>query len=411
MSRWPRVQIRKLAKLGTGHTPSRSVEDYWVDCTIPWLTLADVGPLRAGTTQVVTETKECISALGLANSAAVHHPAGTVAMSRTASVGYSCILGVDMATSQDYVTWTCGPKLLNRYLLWVLRGERDLIIGRMMGSTHKTIYMPDIEELDVPVPPLEAQRSIADFLDAETARIDGLIAKKQRLLELLDDRLVVARQSAVLGDFNPLSGDGRLPAGWIQVQLGVLIELQRGHDLPADQRVEGPYPVVSSGGVSGWHHRFACPGPAVITGRYGTVGQVFYVDEDCWPLNTTLYVKDFRGNDPRWVALVLRCLPLDADSEKAAVGGINRNVIGKLRVPRPPLAEQREIVRSVAAVEESVATAVRSVRQQINLLAEHRQALITAAVTGQLRVSSDARRSAPEDVGLVAGPGSLRSSG
>ncbi|MGH9137910.1 MAG: S-4TM family putative pore-forming effector [Acidimicrobiales bacterium] len=92
-----------------------------------------------------------ISPLGLAHSAAVRHPAGTVAFSRTASVGFSCILGVDMATSQDFVTWTCDPRLDQRYLLWVLRGERDDILRRTQGSTHKTIYMPDIEQLTIPL--------------------------------------------------------------------------------------------------------------------------------------------------------------------------------------------------------------------------------------------------------------------
>jgi type I restriction enzyme S subunit len=151
-----RVQIRKVARLGTGHTPSRSVDAYWEpsQCTIPWLTLADVWQLRDGSVSVILDTKEKISPLGLANSAAVRHPAGTVAFSRTASVGFSCILGVDMATSQDFVTWTCGPRLNPRYLLWMLRGERDDILGRMQGSTHKTIYMPDIEQLTIPLPPL-----------------------------------------------------------------------------------------------------------------------------------------------------------------------------------------------------------------------------------------------------------------
>jgi len=117
MSVWPRVQVRRVAGLGTGHTPNRQHPEYWENCTIPWLTLADVWQLRDGTTDVVTETAECISEVGMANSAAVLHPAGTVALSRTASVGFCCILGRDMATSQDFATWTCGPELVPRFLL------------------------------------------------------------------------------------------------------------------------------------------------------------------------------------------------------------------------------------------------------------------------------------------------------
>lgn len=86
------------------------------------MTLADVGKLRDSITVVINDTEELISELGLANSAAVVHPAGTVALSRTASVGFSCILGRDMATSQDFATWTCGPLIEPRYPLVLIAG-------------------------------------------------------------------------------------------------------------------------------------------------------------------------------------------------------------------------------------------------------------------------------------------------
>ncbi|GAB3802885.1 restriction endonuclease subunit S domain-containing protein [Micromonospora zhanjiangensis] len=91
-SRWPTVPIRYVARLGTGHTPSRQHPEYWENCTVPWVTLADVWQLRSGTVDVIRETKEKISPLGIANSSAVKHPAGTVILSRTASVGFSGIL-------------------------------------------------------------------------------------------------------------------------------------------------------------------------------------------------------------------------------------------------------------------------------------------------------------------------------
>lgn len=242
----------------------------------------------------------------------------------------------------------------------------------------------------IPLPPLAEQRAIADYLDAATARIDALIAKKQQLIHLLEERWVTQRDDAILRGCDPVAGTGQLPEGWARPQLGVIIELQRGHDLPADERRDGPFPVVSSGGVSGYHDEWACRGPAVVTGRYGTVGEVYYVEEDCWPLNTTLYVKDFRGNDPRWVAFMLESLPLDAESEKSAVGGINRNVIGKLRVPHPTFDIQQGIATRLAKARATRDAASRALASQIDLLAEHRQALITAAVTGELAVPTAA---------------------
>ena len=125
----------------------------------------------------------------------------------------------------------------------------------------------------------------------------------------------------------------------------------------------------------------------MITGRYGTIGEVFYVGKPYWPLNTTLYVKDFRGTHPRWVYHLLAAIPLDIDSQKSAVGGINRNIVGSLRVPRPSVATQRELAKCLDGVERASTEACKSLQAQIDLLYERRQALITAAVAGELAVS------------------------
>ena len=85
-----------------------------------------------------------------------------------------------------------------------------------------------------------------------------------------------------------------------------LAVLQRGHDLPSNQRTDGPYPVVSSGGIVGTHGEFIAPAPGVVTGRSGSVGKVYFVEQDFWPHNTALYVKDFKGNDPLFVYYLMR---------------------------------------------------------------------------------------------------------
>ena len=85
----------------------------------------------------------------MANSSAELHPKGSVVLCRTASAGYSAVMGKDMATSQDFVAWRCGPQLDPFYLLWCLRAMRSDLLGRLaMGSTHKTIYVPDLQALE-----------------------------------------------------------------------------------------------------------------------------------------------------------------------------------------------------------------------------------------------------------------------
>ena len=131
---------------------------------------------------------------------------------------------------------------------------------------------------------------------------------------------------------------------WRDCRLVDVMKLQRGHDLPADRRQEGDVPVVSSSGITGFHREAKAAAPGVVTGRYGTLGAVFFVDRDYWPLNTALYVTDFKGNDPRFIAYFLRHLLKDYQSDKAAVPGIDRNVLHELKVRAPDLAIQLRIV-------------------------------------------------------------------
>ncbi len=113
--------------------------------------------------------------------------------------------------------------------------------------------------------------------------------------------------------------------GWNEAKLGAVATLQRGFDLPTRLRRRGLVPIVSSSGVSGWHDRAMVRGPGVITGRYGTIGEVFLEECDFWPLNTTLWVSDFHGNDVRFVYYLLQRVNFAAHSGKSGVPGVNRN--------------------------------------------------------------------------------------
>ena len=143
-------------------------------------------------------------------------------------------------------------------------------------------------------------------------------------------------------------------SNWQSGQLGDFITLQRGFDLPRQNRRSGRVPVVSSSGVSDYVAESRVRAPGVVTGRYGTIGHVFYLTQDFWPLNTTLYVKDFKGNDPRFVSYFLRTVDFSSCSDKSSVPGVNRNDLHTLLVSFPPLAEQREIARILGALDDKI---------------------------------------------------------
>ena len=130
---------------------------------------------------------------------------------------------------------------------------------------------------------------------------------------------------------------------WIDRPLGDVITLQRGFDLPIQDRKTGNVPIVSSSGITGTHSHVGVGAPGVVTGRYGTIGQVFYIEKDFWPLNTTLYVKDFKGNDPRFISYLLQTIDYLSCSDKSSVPGVNRNDLHQIMVAVPGISEQRAI--------------------------------------------------------------------
>jgi len=199
---WTSLPIRRVAKLESGHTPSRSVPSYWVNCTIPWFTLADIWQVRKEGRVFVSETSEKVSELGVANSSARKLPAGTVILSRTASVGFPAIMGCEMATSQDFAAWVCSERLSNEFLYLCLMAMRDELGRLTMGSTHKTIYMPDIEQLRCPLPPILEQKRIVDFVSGQTKRFDELMAKVEHSVALLKERRSALITAAVTGQID-----------------------------------------------------------------------------------------------------------------------------------------------------------------------------------------------------------------
>lgn len=158
---------------------------------------------------------------------------------------------------------------------------------------------------------------------------------------------------------------------WRKVALGDVIELKRGYDLPKSRRREGSVPIVSSSGPTGFHDEAKARGPGVVTGRYGTLGEVFYIEEDFWPLNTALYVRDFKGNHPRFVAALLSSLDLGRQDAAAAVPGLNRNHLHVLPVTVPDLSTQVRIADVLAALD----GLIENNRQRTALLEQMAQAI------------------------------------
>lgn len=160
-----------------------------------------------------------------------------------------------------------------------------------------------------------------------------------------------------------------LLAGWTIKPLVEVATLQRGYDLPVQDRADGPFPIFAANGPVGFHATAKCKGPGVVTGRSGTIGKVHLVTDHYWPLNTSLYVTDFHGNDPKWVYYMLKNFGLERFSQGAGVPTLNRNLIHGEPVRVPPVCEQRRIA-AILDKADALRTKRREALAQLDRLAQ-----------------------------------------
>jgi type I restriction enzyme, S subunit len=402
---FPWVKLSRVASTGTGHTPSRSRKELWrpEELEIPWFTLADVGQLRDDTKTVVYETAERISPAGVANSSAVVHPSGTVLLSRTASVGFSAVMGQPMAVSQDFMTWTPGPKLRSRFLLYALRGLRPELRRLATGSTHKTIYMPDLLALKAPLPPLPAQEAIAEFLDEELSRLGRARHRARELAE----RALEPVLADVEAEFDR-HAQGRIGYRF-EVQLGKkLYEDRVDHDTAEpylrnanvhwDRLELDDLKVMNFEGAEREKYRLRRGDLLVCEARHLGRSAVWEGQiEPCFFQMALNRVRPLNGDSTRWVMWCLRIL-----NKRNAWAGDDVNIphlpAEKLRATRIPLPSPEQQHALVARFDAAAARArkLESTAQRLEaLLAEYRDSLIAEAVTGQLDVTraSEAERS------------------
>ena len=141
---------------------------------------------------------------------------------------------------------------------------------------------------------------------------------------------------------------------WKECQLGNVLTFQRGFDLPHSKMAEGPYPVMGSNGIIGWHNEYTTEAPSVTIGRSGSVGRPHLLTIPSWSHNTVLFVKDFKGNDPRFLYYFLFTLRLNEYGGGSAVPTLNRNVLHELKVCIPDLAAQRRIAAVLGALDDKI---------------------------------------------------------
>lgn len=404
---WTRVPLSAVAELGTGHTPSRKHPEYWIG-DVPWIGIRDAGAHHGG---MISSTIQHTNELGLANSAARLLPQGTVCLSRTASVGYVVMMGRPMATSQDFVTWTCGDALEPRFLMQALLAEGEDIRRFGEGSTHTTIYFPEVKAFHLDMPSVPEQRRIV-------AKIDSLSAKSSRARYHLDHipRLVGKYKEAVLaaafeGQLT-IRERGGSTATWKTSSIGRIAEITSGFGFPKEWqgRQVGDYPFAkvsdisravatengSLTGAANWIERedlrplrarpvptgsvvFAKIGEALRLNRRAITRLPVVLDNNCMALS-----PHADRVEPEFLFRFMWTIDLNPFAVATAVPSVRRGDVADLPINLPPLLEQREIVRRIEtafAWIDQLASEATSARRLVDRLD---QAILAKAFRGEL---------------------------
>lgn len=257
------------------------------------------------------------------------------------------------------------------------------IIKNNQGSSVKFIKMGDLTDYPLLLPPLEEQQKIAEILGA----VDKDIAKTQELIETTEKLKKGLMQELFTRGIGHTKFKetkiGPIPEEWELKIFEEFAFLQRGFDLPIQNRQAGQYDLVTSNGVTDTHTQFRVKGPGVITGRSGTLGNVFYVENDFWPLNTTLYIKDFHGNYEKFVYYKIKSLDVSRFGTGTGVPTLNRNIVHKVFIAIPKYEEQQKIADILSSIDEKISVNKKLKEKLITL----KKGLMQDLLSGRVRVS------------------------
>ena len=202
---WMVAPVKRIAKLESGHTPDKKVDEYWQDCEIPWVSLNDTGSLRSG--DYISDTAIKINKAGLANSSARMLPPRAVVFTRDATIGESAITTREMAVSQHIIAWICNEELVvPEYLLFAIYGMTQELMRLTNGSTIGTIGLSDVKSICVTVPPLHEQQQIVRYVSDGKDRLARVMGTIERSIDSLRECRASFITAVVTGQLPELNG-------------------------------------------------------------------------------------------------------------------------------------------------------------------------------------------------------------
>ncbi|NQE52043.1 Type-1 restriction enzyme MjaXIP specificity protein [ANME-1 cluster archaeon GoMg3.2] len=306
-----------------------------------------------------------------------------------------------------------------------IKDFREYATKTMTGVNHPRTSWRTLSQFSISLPPLPEQQKIAEVLSTvqqAKEKTDTVISatkelKKSMMKHLFTYGPVQVKKFNEFGEFdefnelgvNELQNAqnsknsknssnssnsknsiklketeiGLVPEEWAVKPLIDIATLQRGKDLPKQKRISGTFPIVGSSGILGYHNEPVCAGPGVVTGRSGSIGKLTFVEEDYWPHNTGLYVKDFHGNIPKFVYYLLHLFDFKKYATGVSVPTLNRNFVHSVLLPCPPLSIQQKIAVILSSLDQKI----QAEEYKKQALDELFKALLNNLMTAKVRVN------------------------
>ncbi len=334
---WIPYKLDELGFVGRGksrHRPRNAPELY--AGSYPFIQTAEV----TASEFYITEYSQTYSELGLAQSKMWNKNTLCIVIAGE-NTAETAILNFRACFPDSIIGFVADSERTDvRFIKYYLRTIKKQLRSVTKGATQDNLSVEKLLSFDILTPPLLVQKKIVEILSA----YDELIENNTRRIKVLEEMAqMLYREWFVHFRFPGYeqvkmvdSELGLIPEAWGVGRLDDALILQRGFDLPTKQRQEGSVPIYASTGATGTHNAAKVKGPGVVTGRSGSLGTVIYIDEDFWPLNTTLWVKEFRKVTPLYAFYLLSNLGLEQFNSGAAVPTLNRNNIHGLQVVLPP---------------------------------------------------------------------------
>ena len=394
-----------------GSTPSSSEQSYW-DGDIHWATPEDIGSLRG---RVLRNTRRKITEAGYDHSGTQIAPEGSIILTTRAPVGNLALSGIPLCTNQGCKTLVPRSKKFDSgYFYYQFLARKEELGALAAGTTFQELGTEELRAFEIWIPSRSEQRAIADFLDRETAKIDELISEKRRLIELLAEKRRALITHAVTSGLDPdvpmhPSGAewlGEIPRHWMKQFARWLFEevdersntgegelLTVSHLTGVTLRSEKEVNMFMAETLEGY--KICRPGDLVINTLWAWMGAMGVAFQHGLVSPAYNVYRPLGQLEPRFVDYLVR-IPIFAQEVTRYSKGVWSSRLRlypeeffQVVLPVPPVGEQRIIVDSLDRETEKMDSLNATTQETIKLLRERRAALISAAVTGQVRVRAE----------------------